>query len=120
MQIFMKNKKKQIIYLIIFFFSVGGSIWVWLGSKSSPEIVPNSTITAGFQGVGLTDTASNALSGYLPFGTDFETDLFSKPEFLQLRPTVKLIVTPEELGRENPFSANTVPVEGDKVQDDSF
>ncbi|OGE80379.1 MAG: hypothetical protein A2826_02900 [Candidatus Doudnabacteria bacterium RIFCSPHIGHO2_01_FULL_43_23] len=113
----MQSKRKQIIYLIIFFVSVGASIWIWFGGNDSPIVVPESEIITASQGGGLSDAGGLSdetinTSEYLPFGTEFETDLYSKPEFLELRPTAELIVTPDELGLENPFSGNTVPVDG--------
>src|SRR3989338_9726736 len=115
MQIFMQNKRKQIIYLIIFFVAVGASIWIWYGGKDSPVVVPESEIITASQGGGLSDAGETSdetlkTSEYLPYGTEFETDIYSKSEFLQLRPTAELIVTPDELGLENPFSGNTISV----------
>ena len=112
MQILMKNKRKQVIYLIILFGALGGSAFIWFGASSGPEPVPESVINAAFGGVGFGGAVSDTPSGLLPFGTDFETDLFSQPKFLELRPTGELIVNPEELGLGNPFSSNNVPLEG--------
>ena len=108
----MQNKKKQIVYLVIFFVSVGAMAWIWFGSKTPTAVIPESEIITSFEGDGSSDPNTDALSKYLPFGTEFKTDLYSKPEFLQLRPTSELIISPDELGQENPFSSASSPAQG--------
>ena len=111
MKILMKNKKKQGVYISIFVLAVGFTVWIWVGAGSDTVKVPDSVIQQAFldQDLFNAETEVTGFSGLLPYGNGFKIDLFSDEKFLELKPTAELVVFPEELGQENPFSSNLEP-----------
>lgn len=92
----MENKKKQLIYLGILGVCILIMGWVWFGPG-----VPSSG--SALETSLLTDLTTPASGGGLPYGTDFDLKILEDVRFKSLVPVSALQVTPEELGRVNPF-----------------
>jgi hypothetical protein len=100
MKLAMDNKKKQYIYIAIIVACFGGTIWVWFGGGISFG-------GSGESNISLSAPTSGSDNAILPYGTKFDTSILSDRRFKDLKDSDKLIITPEELGRPNPFLTNT-------------
>lgn len=96
MKLVVEDKKKLWIYVAIIVLSVGGMIWVWFGAGMFGPAAPATTVPMA----GIT-----ASKGDLPYGSSINLQLFSDARFKSLNAPVELKVTPEELGKDNPFKS---------------
>lgn len=121
MKLLMEDKKKQMIYLALMLVSLGIMWWVWFGSSNStpkvqPAVVANAmnpksatptpavgttqpTIPTG----AVTPAGLPTSMSQLPYGTEINTGILEDERFRRLVSSDGLSVSPEELGRINPF-----------------
>ncbi|MEK9181221.1 MAG: hypothetical protein AAB871_03230 [Patescibacteria group bacterium] len=107
MKLFMENKKKQLAYIGIIVVSLGAIAWLWLGQGmfGGDSAVDTNAVSNVLMSDGTASQNLQSLNSVttLPYGKTIKTDIFSDPSFKELVVPPRLIVTPEELGRENAF-----------------
>ncbi|MDP2932557.1 MAG: PsbP-related protein [bacterium] len=121
MKLLMEDKKKQMIYLALMLVSLGIMWWVWFGSSNStpkvqPAIVANAmnpksatptpavgTTQPTMPTGAVTPIGLPASMSQLPYGTDINTGILEDERFRRLVSSDGVSVSPEELGRINPF-----------------
>lgn len=122
MKLLMEDKKKQMIYLAVMLVSLGIMWWIWFGGGGSPipavqpapvvnMVAPTSTTST--PAVGMASSAIDAgavmplglpaAMSQLPYGTEINTGVLEDERFRRLVSADSLRVSPEELGRLNPF-----------------
>ena len=98
MQVAMKNKKKQAIYIAIIVISLGVSGWLVYGSLDigggGLDVLQDNDLDADSLSAGNTT---------FPYGTSLDFSIFSDAKFLELTEQPRLNVTEQELGKINAF-----------------
>ncbi|HLC44885.1 MAG: hypothetical protein A2722_04190 [Candidatus Doudnabacteria bacterium RIFCSPHIGHO2_01_FULL_50_11] len=98
MRLTVDNKRKQWIYLALIIASIGGMLWLWLGSGS-----PSVDTGAIQQALNATPAPDLPISSTLPLGSNFDLNVLRNQKYLELTPSKKLELNPDEIGRSNPF-----------------
>lgn len=112
MKLLMENKKKQMAYIGVMMACLGIMAWIWVPKLFPKTSVIDSAVIAEKMNLEASNIAGKTVpsdipkaSSVLPFGETFNTSIFDDARFKALVTPQPLTLSPEELGRDNPFLA---------------
>ena len=104
----MDQKKKKIYYIVIAASIALSAGIIFYSSNSAPEIEPLPPVTARQETANRTADPSKKVypvPAVFPIDTKFDDSIFESSSFKVLTPGTSNVITPQDLGRENPFTA---------------